>query len=131
MTADDLSEPVLQQVESHLANTPYPFDSARVLTGGTANFVFHAHLVQPLPDGTQEVAIKHGESFVRQGPGFKLSTSCCRVEQLCLRHLEELAPHAESKLSVRTPRLFYFNEETNTQVQEYQPSPLSLKLYAL
>ncbi|KAF6836022.1 phosphotransferase enzyme family protein [Colletotrichum plurivorum] len=131
MTADDLSEPVLQQVESHLANTPYHFDSARVLTGGTANFVFHAHLVQPLPDGTREVAIKHGESFVRQSPGFKLSTSRCRVEQLCLRHLEELAPHTESKLSVRTPRLFYFNEETNTQVQEYQPSPLSLKVYAL
>lgn len=60
-----------------------------------------------------------------------LLTNVQRVEQSCLRHLEELKPRAGSKLSVRTPKLFYFNEETNTQVQEYQQSPLSLKLYAL
>ncbi|KAL0930781.1 phosphotransferase enzyme family protein [Colletotrichum truncatum] len=131
MASDETSERVLGEIKAELAVTPYRFTSAHLLTGGTANFIYQAKLEQPLPNGTIEVAIKHGEGFVRQSPNFKLTTSRCRVEESCLKYLESFPPHIGSKVSVGTPKLFYFNEKTNTQVQEYQPDPLSLKLYAL
>lgn len=54
-----------------------------------------------------------------------------RIEESCLKDLSALSPHASENTTVSTPNLFYFNEETNTQVQAYQPSPLSLKNYAI
>ncbi|KAF3806445.1 hypothetical protein GCG54_00006210 [Colletotrichum gloeosporioides] len=131
MVAEDTSKRILQDIKAELANTPYNFGSARLLTGGTANFIYQARLNQPLPDGMSEVAIKHGEGFVRQSPDFKLTTSRCRIEESCLKYLAAFPPYINSNVSVTTPKLFYFNRDTNTQVQEYQPTPLSLKLYAI
>ncbi|KAL3301308.1 phosphotransferase enzyme family protein [Colletotrichum asianum] len=131
MAAEDTSERILRDIKAELASTPYSFGSARLLTGGTANFIYQARLNQPLPDGTSEVAIKHGEGFVRQSPDFKLTTSRCRIEESCLQYLAAFPPCTNSNVSVTTLKLFYFNRDTNTQVQEYQPTPLSLKLYAI
>ncbi|KAJ0318302.1 hypothetical protein COL5a_010760 [Colletotrichum fioriniae] len=108
MADESTSDRVLREVKAELAGTPYSFKSARLLSGGTTNFIFHVKLLEPLIDGTVEVAVKHGEGFVAQ----------------------TLPPYTGGKISVATPKLFYFNEETNTQVQAYQPSPLSLKNYA-
>ncbi|KAK1980575.1 phosphotransferase enzyme family protein [Colletotrichum cereale] len=131
MASDDIPDRILREVRDELAGTPYHFESGTLLTGGTANFIYHVNLSQHLPDGTAEVAVKHGEGFLAQNPDFKLPTSRCRIEESCLEYLSALPPSAGNNLSVATPRLFYFNEATNTQIQEYQPSPLSLKNYAL
>ncbi|KXH63613.1 phosphotransferase [Colletotrichum salicis] len=131
MAEESTSDRVLREVKAELAGTPYCFESARLLGGGTTNYIFHVKLQQPLFDGTVEVAVKHGEGFVAQSPGFKLPTSRCRIEESCLRELSAFPPYSGQKISVTTPKLFYFNEETNTQVQAYQPSPLSLKNYAI
>ncbi|KAF5516868.1 hypothetical protein CGCS363_v001197 [Colletotrichum siamense] len=128
---DNTSERILRDIKAELASTPYNFGSARLLTGGTANFIYQARLNQPLPGGTSEVAIEHGEEFVRQSPGFKLTTSRCRIEESCLKYLAAFLPYINSNVSVTTPKLFYFNRDTNTQVQDCQPTPLSLKLYAI
>ncbi|KAJ4292146.1 hypothetical protein N0V88_005774 [Collariella sp. IMI 366227] len=53
-----------------------------------------------------------------------------KAEQECLRSLSAL-PGTDGTFSVRTPKLYHFNPTTNTQVQEYLPSALSLKEYAL
>lgn len=45
--------------------------------------------------------------------------------------LSTLAPVLDPSCIVRTPRLFHFNPETNTQIQEYLPNSVNLKVYAL
>ncbi|KAK2002185.1 phosphotransferase enzyme family protein [Colletotrichum falcatum] len=104
MASGDVSDHILRGVREELASTPYHFEGGTLLSGGTANFIYHVNLSRYLPDGTAEVAVKHGEGFLAQNQNFKLPTSRC---------------------------LFYFNEKTNTQIQEYRPIPLSLKNYAL
>jgi hypothetical protein len=48
----------------------------------------------------------------------------------CLKALSGL-PATVGAYTVRAPKLYHFNAETNTQVQEYLPDALSLKEYAL
>ncbi|OLN81611.1 hypothetical protein CCHL11_05530 [Colletotrichum chlorophyti] len=131
MASEETSARILREVQEELASTEYHFESARLLSGGSTNFIFHAKLSNPLPDGTAEVAVKHGEDFSAQNPNFKLTKSRCRIEESCLRYLSAFPPHIGDKLSVGTPKLMYFNEGSSTQIQEYQQSPLNLKNYAL
>ncbi|ODA83506.1 hypothetical protein RJ55_02020 [Drechmeria coniospora] len=118
-------------VESELKGTPFAASSLRPLTGGTANFMYHARLQTPLADGTTEVVVKHGEGYVAQNPGFTLTKSRCEIEEETLRLLARL-PHASTAAcEVGTPALLHFNPETSTQIQEYLPDALNLKQYAL
>ncbi|KAL2134187.1 hypothetical protein VTI74DRAFT_808 [Chaetomium olivicolor] len=121
-----ISEEVLQE----LSSTDYACSSLDQLSGGTANFVFKGILINPLPDGTKEVAVKHGESYIASMPDFQLSTARCRAEEECLKALSTL-PATDGAFTVRAPKLYHFNPKTNTQVQEYLPNALSLKDYAI
>ncbi|KAJ9152115.1 Phosphotransferase enzyme family protein [Pleurostoma richardsiae] len=125
------SDEIASHVLGELKETEYACSSLQPLTGGTANFIFKGSLAKPLLDGTREVLIKHGEDFVALSPDFKLPTLRCRFEEDCLRALQTLPPAVSSVCSVRTPRLFRFGKDTNTQIQEYLPDSLNLKLYAL
>ncbi|KAK3333874.1 kinase-like domain-containing protein [Cercophora scortea] len=127
---DDNNTQVSQHVQAELDNTRYACSSLEVLTGGTANFIFKGLLTEPLDDGTQEIAIKHGKGFVATQPGFQLTTDRCRVEKECLDALSRLPPTSRGCL-VRTPKLYSFNAETNTQLQEYLGGSVDLKTYAL
>lgn len=40
-------------------------------------------------------------------------------------------PPSEGAYAVRTPRLYYYNPDSNTQVQEFLPNVVDLKNYAL
>ncbi|KFA63469.1 hypothetical protein S40285_00386 [Stachybotrys chlorohalonatus IBT 40285] len=120
-----------EDIRAQLAETPYAPSALKPLTGGTANFIYRATLVQPLADGTSDVVVKHGEAYVATVPDFKLNTSRCEVEEECLRVLAGLPPSATAACVVGTPRLYSFNPATNTQVQEYLPNATSLKEYAL
>ena len=71
--ADKFSEEVLQE----LSTTPYACSSLKKLSGGSANFIFKAVLTNPLPDGTTEVAVKHGEDYVASMPDFQIPTTRC------------------------------------------------------
>ncbi|KAK7731624.1 hypothetical protein SLS63_005310 [Diaporthe eres] len=129
--AEPTADEIASQVTRELGQTAFACTSLTPLSGGHANFIFRGKLQKPLDDGTAEIAIKHGEGFVALSPGLKLSTSRCILEEKCLQALQKLAPITSQSFSIRTPGLFYFNPDSSTQIQEYLPSSLNLKHYAL
>jgi hypothetical protein len=48
-----------------------------------------------------------------------------------LEALAGLSPVSGESCMVRTPRFFHFNQQTNTQIQEYLPNSVNLKAYAI
>ncbi|KAI1338049.1 kinase-like domain-containing protein [Xylariaceae sp. FL0016] len=127
---------IASQVREGLENTAFAASSMRVLSGGNANFTYHANLKTPLQDGTKEVLIKQSEGFVANNPDFKLTLARCRIEDECLKALSKFSVSSikdgtESIYTVRTPRFSHFDEINNTQIQEYLPNSKDLKTYAL
>lgn len=129
--AGESADAILAKVKQELDGTKYACSSLKPLTGGTCNFIYHGVLRHALPEGTQEVLIKHGEGYVASHPGFKLTTARCKFEEDCLEALAALPPVSTQSCIVRTPRFFHFNPQTNTQVQEYLPDSVNLKTYAI
>ncbi|KAH7131397.1 kinase-like domain-containing protein [Dactylonectria estremocensis] len=119
------------KVKVALQGTPFAPESLRQLTGGTGNFMYHAILEKPLPEHPNGVVVKQGEAYVATNPGFPLATSRCVVEQQCLAHVAALPPTSTAASFIRTPAVYHFNQETNTQVQEYLVNAVSLKIFAL
>ncbi|KAI1412863.1 kinase-like domain-containing protein [Hypoxylon sp. FL1857] len=132
-TREEITAKVLQ----NLKGTPYEASSLEVLSGGTANFIYRATLLQPLQDGTKQVVIKHSEDYVANTPSFKLTLSRCRIEEECLKALSAFPIVGKADESdpyyfaVRTPKFFHFDEATNSQIQEYLQNGIDLKTYAL
>jgi hypothetical protein len=60
-----------------LSQTPYACPSLKLLSGGTANFLFQGVLAQPLSDGAQTVVVKHSKEFVSANRNFQLDISRC------------------------------------------------------
>jgi hypothetical protein len=129
----DTKQEIASKIKNTLDGTCFAASDLRRLTGGTANFMYHATLKQSSSrDKYQDgVVIKHGEGHVAMHPSFKISTSRCAVEYEALVHLTALPPVQTSYCMISTPKTYYFDHDTNTQVQEYLPSALSLKEYAL
>lgn len=65
------------KVLGSLNDTRYAVSSLEPLSGGVGNFLYRAHLVRPLEDGTAEVAVKHGEGFVATNSSFELTLDRC------------------------------------------------------
>lgn len=60
-----------------------------------------------------------------------ISIGAQTFEEECLQALQKLPRATSQSCSVRTPRSYYFDPASSTQVQEYLPSSLDLKSYAL
>lgn len=72
------STPQMQsRIEEILQGTAYAASSLTLLTGGNTNFIYRAQLEKPLPDGTAEVAVKHGEEYVALSPDWNIGTFRC------------------------------------------------------
>ncbi|KAI0540880.1 kinase-like domain-containing protein [Xylaria digitata] len=131
---DEIKSKVLRDLEE----TPFAASSLRVLSGGTANFIYHASLKKPLADGTDDVLIKHSEGYIANNANFALTLFRCRIEEECLRALSEfpiegkaVLPDDTVNFTVRTPKFYHFDEQNNTQVQEILHNGKDLKTYAL
>ena len=53
------------------------------------------------------------------------------IEEEGLRLLSKFPPVISSPYEVGTPKLYHFNPQTSTQIQEYLPNATNLKNYAL
>ncbi|QPC78758.1 hypothetical protein HYE68_009510 [Fusarium pseudograminearum] len=129
----DVKQEIASKIKDILDGTCFAVSDLRRLSGGTANFIYHATLKQSSSrDKYQDgVVVKHGEGYVASYPSFKISTSRCAVEYESLIHLAALPPLQTPHCMISTPKTYYFNQDTNTQVQEYLPHAISLKEYAL
>lgn len=54
-----------------------------------------------------------------------------RFEEAILRALNGLPPYSEAGVTVKTPRLLHFDEDTNTQIVEDLPNSVDLKSFLL
>ncbi|KAI2642758.1 kinase-like domain-containing protein [Xylaria nigripes] len=130
-------EKIKSEVFEHLEQTPFAASSLQALSGGTANFIYHASLKTPVPDGTRDVLIKHGEGYVANSPAMKLTLVRCAVEKECLTELSKFHVEGKTELpgninfTMRTPRFYYFDEQNNIQVQEIMLQAKDLKTYSL
>ncbi|TRX92460.1 hypothetical protein FHL15_006627 [Xylaria flabelliformis] len=130
VTRDEIKAKVLADLEP----TPYAATSLQVLSGGTANFTYHASLKKPLADGTSDVLIKHSEGYIANSPSFELTL---RIEEEALRALSKFPIEGKAgsqgniHFTVRAPKLFHFDEQNNTQIQEILRGGKDLKTYAL
>ncbi|KAI0424277.1 kinase-like domain-containing protein [Xylaria sp. FL1042] len=131
-------EEIKAKVLAGLEQTPFAASSLRVLSGGTANFIYHASLKQPLADGTRDVLVKHSEGYIANSPTFNLTLFRCRIEEECLRALSKFPIEGKAALpghtvnfTVRTPKFYHFDEQNSTQIQEILRDGEDLKTYAL
>ncbi|KAJ5752205.1 hypothetical protein N7520_009122 [Penicillium odoratum] len=118
---------VRDQIAKELSQTPFACPSLTRLSGGTANFVYRGTPASS-PDS---IIIKHTKDHVASNPNFKLDTKRCHFEEAILQALDGLPSHLQGNFTVKTPRVFYFNKETNTQVLEDLPKSLDLKNFLL
>ncbi|KAF5684433.1 cytoplasmic trna 2-thiolation 2 [Fusarium denticulatum] len=130
---NDTEQEIRSKVDQVLKGTPFAPSSLRKLSGGTANFMYHATLEKPSDEDKYQngVVIKQGEGYVALHPAFRIATSRCAIEYESLVHLAGLPPTETPSYRISTPETYYFNQDSNTQVQEYLPEALSLKDYAL
>ncbi|KAF4979321.1 hypothetical protein FZEAL_4443 [Fusarium zealandicum] len=122
---------IQDKVKGALNGTPFAVSTLTKLSGGTANFMYHATLQNPSSDYPKGVVIKQGEAYVATRPAFVIPTSRCVAEQESLLHLAALPPATTPLCTISTPSVYHFNHDSNTQVQEYLPNAVSLKDYAL
>ncbi|KUL83778.1 hypothetical protein ZTR_08634 [Talaromyces verruculosus] len=125
---------------SELADTKYACSSLMRLNGGTANFVYRGVLTKPESIGSTKqekpnVIIKHTTDFVALNREFKLDGERCVFEALVLKGLNNFSPRRDVSLSppitVKTPRLYDFNQSTHTQIMEDLPEASDLKTWLL
>ncbi|KAK4160448.1 kinase-like domain-containing protein [Cladorrhinum sp. PSN259] len=123
-----ISASILQE----LSETPYACSSLTQLTGGTANFVYRGNLARPFPanDGltiAKTVIIKHSTAFAAINPDFPLDITRCTIEQSILEAVARYSPPFSSTVKIKTPNLYLFSPQTNTQVIQDFPETTDLK----
>ncbi|KAL5519481.1 hypothetical protein ACEPAH_1164 [Sanghuangporus vaninii] len=102
-----------EDVIAYLADTPFASTHAEALSGGTANFVFRLHLVNPLANasGAQTVILKHAKSWVATKKEFALDD----IEVAALKHVRALLP-AVSLATV--PAVYYHDTIAHVLIME-------------
>ncbi|KAL0933898.1 uncharacterized protein CTRU02_210697 [Colletotrichum truncatum] len=123
------------KVQQALESTRFKALTLKKLPGGSVNWIYLATLSKALDDGTTKVLVKHGETYMATKPDFALTLIRCHIEVETLRSLSGSSLFDKSTdahtFVVRTPNLFYFDDKSTTQIQEYLPNGIDLKSYVL
>jgi hypothetical protein len=77
MAAPKTSDEIKTEIFKWVKGTRYASISLEPLSGGSANFIYRAHLSTSLEDGTTDVLVKHGEGYMAVAPANKISTNRC------------------------------------------------------
>ena len=152
MAAKELADRISSEVFEWLKKTRYEATTLEPLLGGSANFIYRAHLTKPLEDGATEVLVKHFEGYMAVAPKntitvdrgvrnlivhriFNLADCLQRVEEKCIEELASFcidsSQESAFKYVVRTPKLYFYDETAHMQIQEYLPTGINLKAYVL
>ena len=76
------------KVRDGLTGTAFEPASVQRLSGGLVNWGYRATLKVPLDDGTDEVFLKHGETWVAKIPDYELNlVRCVRISRSSLAFL--------------------------------------------
>ncbi|OCB87136.1 hypothetical protein A7U60_g5873 [Sanghuangporus baumii] len=102
---------------AYLADTPFASTHAEALSGGTANFIFRLHLVNPLANasGAQTVILKHAKSWVATNKEFALDVRRQDIEVAALKHVRAFLP-ADSLATV--PAVYYHDTIAHVLIME-------------
>lgn len=74
MAIPKTAEEVKAEIFEWLKTSRYASTSLEPLSGGSSNFLYRAHLSNPLEDGTTDVVIKQGKGHMAVSSADKLST---------------------------------------------------------
>jgi len=77
MAARNTPEEVKSEVFEWLNGTPYTSTTLESISGGSANFIYRAHLSKPLKDGTTDVLVKHSEDYMATDLTNKITVDRC------------------------------------------------------
>ncbi|KAJ5818809.1 hypothetical protein N7474_004400 [Penicillium riverlandense] len=130
MAANTLEkDEIHDQIAQELLQTPFACSSLSRLSGGTANFVYRG---TPSSASLDSIIIKHTTDYVASNRDFKLDAKRCHYENAILQALDGgLLSYSQESFTVKTPRVFHFDRETNTQIMEDLPNSLDLKNFLL
>ncbi|KAI1396923.1 kinase-like domain-containing protein [Hypoxylon fuscum] len=123
---------LLIKISDQLLGTPYSCSSLTRLVNGTTNFVFRGTLIQPLAPGhpsqddpVQTVIVKHTTGFAALNKDLPIDISRCAVEGSFYTQLNDFP----GTIQVQVPRLYLFDQNTNTQVLQDIPGVVDLKTF--
>ncbi|KAH6672005.1 kinase-like domain-containing protein [Halenospora varia] len=128
MATQDLAMKIQSDVFEWLKSTLYASTSLEPLSGGSANFIYKAHLSKALAEGTTDVVVKHGEAYMAVAPQNKVTVDRCKIENECLK---ALATFRIPNYIVKTPKTYFYDDAAHTAIQEYLPNGIDLKTYLL
>ncbi|KAK7051884.1 APH domain-containing protein [Favolaschia claudopus] len=115
----DLSTPT--GVQSYLASTKFASHTVTALTGGTGNFAFRLHLVEPY-DGKKTLVAKHARPYVasRVEMAFDLKRQTFEVEALrqVKQHVVSSSSSAGGLSAATVPEVYHFDEEAHVIIME-------------
>ncbi|KAJ5933560.1 hypothetical protein N7454_005889 [Penicillium verhagenii] len=123
MASSEEKDEIRDQIAKELSQTPFECISLTRLSGGTANFVYRGVLTS----SGDSIIIKHSKDYVASNPNFKIDITRCHFEEAILQALDGFQSRGEKGPTVKTPRVLYFNKETNTQIIDDLPQSLNLK----
>ncbi|KAH8807339.1 kinase-like domain-containing protein [Xylogone sp. PMI_703] len=120
---------LIARILQRFSGTPYACSSLIQLTNGTTNFVFRGTLTHPIeggaaPTAATTVIVKHSTSFAALNKDLPIDIYRCVIEEFMLNALQDFHP---SVSNIRVPRLYFFDEETSTQILEDITGVVDLK----
>lgn len=119
---------LIEEILSTLSTTPFACSSLENLNGGSMNYVFRGHLQNAITgdEGSATLAktivVKRTFGHLSVNRGFLVDVTRCRYEKTVLGILTESFPGVTvedgKSCVIRAPKLYMFDDATNTQVLE-------------